>query len=279
MLVKRIYTALIMLAVFLLAVTQLPPFAMSVLVAVVFAAGAWEWAGLAGWDTRWVRMAFSLVFVGLCGGFVLTYHQDLISSSTAIRPVLGVACFAWLANALLVDSYPKLSFLWRASVTRALIGLFILGAGWLSLSYMVGLPNGWVLTTLFIIIVAASDVGAYFVGSTLGRNPLAPDVSPKKTIEGFWGGLLVVLGLAAVVWWLLPPEYAHIHPVEIFLIGIFCCGASVLGDLTISMFKRESGCKDSGTLLPGHGGLLDRLDSICGAAPFFALSLILVGYA
>lgn len=279
MLVKRIYTALAMMAVFLVAVTQLPPLAMSVLVAVVFAAGAWEWAGLSGWDERWVRMLFALVFVSLCAGYILAYHPDLIESSAAIRPILGIACFAWLANALLVDSYPKLSFLWRARVTRSVIGLFILGAGWLSLSYMVGLPNGWVLTTLFIVVVAASDVGAYFVGSTLGRKPLAPDVSPKKTVEGFWGGLLVVLGLASVVAWVLPPEYAHIHPVEIFLIGVFCCGASVLGDLTISMFKRESGCKDSGTLLPGHGGLLDRLDSICGAAPFFALSLILVGYA
>lgn len=279
MLVKRIYTALAMMTVFLIAVTQLPPLAMSVLVAVVFAAGAWEWAGLSGWDERWVRMLFALVFVSLCAGYILAYHPDLIESSAAIRPILGIACFAWAANALLVDSYPKLSFLWRARVTRSLIGLFILGAGWLSLSYMVGLPNGWVLTTLFIVVVAASDVGAYFVGSTLGRKPLAPDVSPKKTVEGFWGGLLVVLGLASVVAWVLPPEYAHIHPVEIFLIGVFCCGASVLGDLTISMFKRESGCKDSGTLLPGHGGLLDRLDSICGAAPFFALSLILVGYA
>ena len=279
MLVKRIYTALVMMGIFLAAVTQLSPLAMSILLAVVFAAGAWEWAGLSGWDAHWIRMIFSLVFVGLCTGVILVYHPDLVESSAAIRPVLGVACFTWLANAFLVESYPKLSFLWLARVTRSLIGLFVLGAGWLSLSYMVGLPNGWILTTLFIVVVAASDVGAYFVGSTLGRNPLAPDVSPKKTIEGFWGGLLVVLGLAAVVWWLLPPEYDHIHPVEIFLTGLFCCGTSVLGDLTISMFKRESGFKDSGTLLPGHGGLLDRLDSICGAAPFFALSLILVGYA
>ena len=75
-----------------------------------------------------------------------------------------------------------------------------------------------------------------------------------------------------------PPEFAHIHPVEVLLIGLFCSGASVLGDMTVSMLKRESGCKDAGSWLPGHGGLMDRLDSICGAAPFFALALILVGY-
>ena len=124
-----------------------------------------------------------------------------------------------------------------------------------------------------------ADIGAYFIGHALGKNPLVPDVSPAKTIEGLWGGLLGVFALGATVWWLLPPEYAHIHPAEVFLISLFCGGSSVLGDLTVSMFKRESGCKDSGSLLPGHGGLLDRLDSICGAAPFFALALILVGYA
>ena len=279
MLAQRVYTAIILMAVFLMAVTQLQSKAMSVLIAIVFAAGAWEWAGLSGWTTRLAKMIFSLGFVGLCLGFNLSGYSSLISNSSDIRPVLGVACFAWLATALLVESYPKLSFLWRGRITKSVIGLFVLGAGWLSLSYMVGLPNGWVLTTLFIVVVAASDVGAYFVGSSLGRNPLAPEVSPKKTVEGFWGGLIVVMTLAGAVLWALPPEYSHIHPVEIFLIGLFCCGASVLGDLTISMFKRESGFKDSGTILPGHGGLLDRLDSICGAAPFFALSLILVGYA
>ena len=278
MLVKRIYTALIMVGVFLVAVTQLSPGEMSVLVALVFAAGAWEWSALSGWSAWWARAIFSLGFIGLCSAVTIVYQPALLEGTSLIRPVLGVACFAWLANALLVDSYPKLSYLWRASITRAIIGLFVLSAGWLSLTYMLGLAHGWVLTTLFVFVVAASDVGAYFVGGLLGRNPLAPEVSPKKTVEGFLGGVLLVLALAALFWTQLPLEYAHIHPVEIFLIALFCCGAAVLGDLTVSMFKRESGIKDSGALLPGHGGLLDRLDSICGAAPFFSLSLILVGY-
>ena len=174
-----------MLAVFLVAVTQLPPLHVCPSCRCLCCGCL----GVGGFGLGYALGANG-VLSGICRP-VRWIHFDLPPgsdlSSTAIRPVLGVACFAWLANALLVDSYPKLSFLWRASVTRALIGLFVLGAGWLSLSYMVGLPNGWVLTTLFIIIVAASDVGAYFVGSTLGRNPLAPDVSPKKTIEGFWG--------------------------------------------------------------------------------------------
>jgi phosphatidate cytidylyltransferase len=262
-----------------LALLQLSPESVSLLFLAIAAAGAWEWAALAGWSSRLLRSLLVALFLGVCLYYTSIYAPDITSDAVSMRPVLGIACFAWLATAFLVLSYPKLSVLWRSSAVRGGMGIFVLGAGWLSLTFLVGLMHGWVLIILFVVTVAMADIGAYFIGHAWGKNPLAPDVSPAKTIEGLWGGLLAVIALGAVVWWLLPPEYAHIHPVEVFLISVFCGGSSVLGDLTVSMFKRESGCKDSGSLLPGHGGLLDRLDSICGAAPFFALALILVGYA
>ena len=279
MLVKRIYTALILISVFFVAVTQLSANMLSLAFAAVGAAGAWEWSALAGWTSRVTRVVFVITFASVCVAFAWVYGPNFAADVTLIRPILGLACFAWLVHALLVDSYPKLSFLWRSRLVRSLMGLFVLGAGWFSLSYVMYLSNGWLLVIMLVITVGAADVCAYFVGKAWGKNPLAPDVSPAKTIEGLWGGFLGVLSLAGLTWWLLPPAYAYIHPVEIFLIAAFCCSASVLGDLTVSMVKRESGCKDSGVLLPGHGGVLDRLDSICGTAPFFALSLILVGYA
>jgi phosphatidate cytidylyltransferase len=279
MLQKRIYTALTLVFGLTLSVFFLSADSMSLLFLAIAAAGAWEWAALAGWSSRGLRSFLVALFLGVCLYFTSVYAPSVTSDAVAMRPVLGVACFAWLAMAFLVLSYPKLSVLWRSSLMRSVMGIFVLGAGWLSLAFLVGLEHGWILVILFVLTVAVADVGAYFIGQTWGKNPLAPDVSPAKTIEGLWGGLLAVLALGAIVWWVLPPEYAHIHPVEVFLISLFCGGASVLGDLTVSMFKRESGCKDSGSILPGHGGLLDRLDSICGAAPFFALALILVGYA
>jgi phosphatidate cytidylyltransferase len=278
MLAKRIYTALFLAGGLVLALLQLSSDSISLLFLAIAAAGAWEWAALAGWTSRLMRAFLVALFLATCFYVTGVYAPDMTSDVALMRPVLGTACFGWLATAFLVMSYPKLAVLWRSALMRSLMGVFVLGAGWLSLAFLVALEHGWLIVLLFMFTVAVADVGAYFIGQAWGKNPLAPDVSPAKTMEGLWGGLISVFVVGAIVWWFLPPEYAHIHPAEVFLISLFSAGASVLGDLTVSMFKRESGCKDSGSLLPGHGGLLDRLDSVCGAAPFFALALILVGY-
>ena len=107
---------------------------------------------------------------------------------------------------------------------------------------------------------------------------MAPKVSPGKTWEGLWGGLAGVMLLTVIVVMKLPQHLSHLPVASLMLLGLALAGASVLGDLTISMVKRTSGVKDSGILLPGHGGLLDRIDSLCAAAPVFALGLILAGY-
>ena len=127
-----------------------------------------------------------------------------------------------------------------------------------------------------VATVVVADVGAYFFGRALGRHKLAPNVSPSKTWEGFWGGFVASGLLAALIWWVLPVELSHLSLQVILGLILSTALASVLGDLMVSMVKRESGHKDSGVLLPGHGGVLDRLDSICGAAPVFALGYMLV---
>jgi phosphatidate cytidylyltransferase len=131
---------------------------------------------------------------------------------------------------------------------------------------------------VLVVIVAASDIGAYFAGKTFGKHKMAPNVSPAKTWEGFWGGVAAAATLSLVLYAMLPAQVAHISMAAVAAITITTGLASVVGDLTVSMVKRESGVKDSGTLLPGHGGLLDRLDSLSGAAPVFALGLLLAGW-
>ncbi len=131
-----------------------------------------------------------------------------------------------------------------------------------------GFAHGPIAVLWLVLLVVAADVGAYFAGRGFGRHKLAPRVSPGKTWEGAAGGLALV---ALVAWWgaahfSLPPLSAVAFA---SLVGVF----SVIGDLTESMFKRAAGLKDSGTLLPGHGGLLDRLDSVTAAAPLYALGL------
>ena len=105
-----------------------------------------------------------------------------------------------------------------------------------------------------------------------------PMKMPVKTWEGFWGGMLCVAAMAVLLWYNLPPSHLHLGLGSLLALALATAGASVVGDLTVSLLKREVGLKDSGSLLPGHGGILDRLDSICGAAPVFTLGLLLVGY-
>lgn len=127
-------------------------------------------------------------------------------------------------------------------------------------------------------MVVTADIGAYFSGKTLGRHKLAPKVSPAKTWEGFWGGIVSCFALAVLVWYLLPASFEHLGLASVVTVFLATAMVSVVGDLVVSMVKRETGVKDSGSLLPGHGGVLDRLDSICGAAPVFALGLLLAGW-
>ena len=131
---------------------------------------------------------------------------------------------------------------------------------------------------VLVLLVAAADIGAYFTGRAFGRHALAPRVSPAKTWEGFWGGVGCAGVLAWGIWELLPVRLDHLSLVAALCVALATAFASVLGDLTVSMIKRFSGVKDSSSLLPGHGGLLDRLDSLCAAAPTFALGLLLVGF-
>ena len=140
------------------------------------------------------------------------------------------------------------------------------------------MPSGTELLILMVLAVALADIGAYFVGRRWGRHKLAIRVSPGKTWEGFFGGVASVVVLTCIVAYMLPQHMAHLSLVTVTLLGLAVAGASVLGDLTVSMVKRESGVKDSGRLLPGHGGLLDRIDGLCAAAPVFGLGLLLAGY-
>lgn len=278
MLKQRILTAIVLAALFLAAVIGLSPTWLAVVFGLAAMAGAWEWSLLAGLSARWQRMAFCLVLAGLlvAGWFVC----DLAGSASRelVQPWLGVACFFWSVAMLLVESYPGTSWLWRSRLLRTLMGLLIIFSAWLALVYLDTLKNGPLLIILLVVAVAAADIGAYFSGRRWGRHKLAPHVSPGKTWEGLWGGLVAVMLVTFLVWGNLPAAYSHLEIAALALLGLAVAGASVLGDLTVSMVKRTSGVKDSGAMLPGHGGLLDRIDSICGAAPVFALGLMLMGY-
>ena len=271
-------TGLIMAGLFLGAIRFLPTTGIAVFFGALVLAGGWEWSRLAGWESPLARGLF--VAVLLIALVLLFFHCELDATPTRerVQPVLGLACLWWSFALLWVKSYPGSAAMWSNRFMRSTMGLLILAPAWTAAMYLLSYPRGGGLMVILVLVVAAADIGAYFAGKNLGKHKMAPAVSPAKTWEGFWGGALAVAVIGILLWYLLPVRGAHISLPAVLAVVLATSMASVVGDLTVSMVKRESGTKDSGSLLPGHGGVLDRLDSLSGAAPVFALGLLLAGW-
>lgn len=267
-----------MALVFLGAVLFLPIPTLALAFAVVVALGAWEWAPLAGLQRALSRALFVAVVVAGCGALYVYLSLADSPRRDEVQPLLGVACLWWCFALLWVRSFPGSAVLWNSRPMRLLMGLMVLLPAWVAAVYLLSFQRGGVLMATLVLLVATADIGAYFAGKRFGRHGLAPAVSPAKTWEGFWGGVVCVILVTLVIWSILPVQFDHVSVGAAIAVGLATALTSVLGDLTVSMVKRESGVKDSSSLLPGHGGLLDRLDSLCGAAPTFALGLLLAGY-
>lgn len=276
---QRIVTAVIAIGLVLLALWLLPTLVLAWLFAPLLLVGAWEWAGLAGYG----RIA-SGVYVAAIGGSLFV-AWTLLWNLAAFAVVLALSACWWGLAAVAVWRYPAgllaLAETGRApawiAVQRALEGLVIIApAFYVLLRLHANARSGvaWILTLL--LLIWSADSGAYFAGRAVGRHKLAPQVSPGKTWEGVAGGLFAALCLEAVVaHWGFGLGSGRLA--AFLCIVVVVAAFSVVGDLTISVFKRRAGVKDSGSLFPGHGGLLDRLDSLFAAAPLFVLGLKLVG--
>ncbi|MDG2046661.1 MAG: phosphatidate cytidylyltransferase [Halioglobus sp.] len=278
MLRQRVFTALIMAALFCAAIAYFPLPLLAVLLAILVGLGAWEWSRLSGWEHTLARALYVLVILAALGIIYVYCQLGGIPPRDEVQPLLGLACLWWAFALLWVKSFPHSAVFWRSMGMRSAMGALILVPGWMSSVYLLSFTDGEILMVAMVLVTATADIGAYFTGRRFGKHKLAVSVSPSKTWEGFWGGLAACGLLALILWILLPGHVAHIALASVLLITIMTALASVIGDLTVSMVKRESGVKDSGSLLPGHGGVLDRLDSLCGAAPVFALGVLLVDW-
>ena len=278
MLKQRVLTALLLVGTFLAGVYYLPLPILAAAFAIVVGLGAWEWAPMAGLHA--LPQSVLYVAVVLAGAFALYRYAGYGDAvlSEQVQPVLGGACLWWCFALLWVRSFPASASLWGSRAMRLLMGLLILLPAWFAAVYLLHMEGRGAVMVVLVMVVAAADIGAYFTGRRFGRHALSPSVSPGKTWEGFWGGVLSAALLGVLLWTLLPERFDHLSLVAAVMIALSTALASVLGDLTVSMVKRQSGVKDSSSLLPGHGGLLDRLDSLCAAAPTFALGLLLVGF-
>ncbi len=268
MLKQRIITALIMLPVALAGFFWLQGGGFALFIAAVVCVGAWEWARLAGLERQAQRLGYAgAVALLLLGLYLLPQLAGL---------VLVLAVLWWLAAIGLVLGYPASSRAWRALPVRLAIGLLILLPAWQGLLLLKQWPEGNSLILAVMLLVWTADIGAYFSGRRFGRRKLAVQVSPGKSWEGLYGGLAACLLLTVLVG--LYRDWAARELLLALLGAALVVLISVVGDLTESMFKRQAGIKDSSNLLPGHGGVLDRIDSLTAAVPMFAVLLWLHGW-
>lgn len=274
MLKQRVITALVLAVVFLGVLFGLESRWFAFLSSAALLIGAWEWGRLS--SLGYLGSTLYAAFIGLLIGFAygaLGFYEFGVNPEL-LKPLLLSGCIWWAVAMLWIQGYPSSAILWGSSYARMLMGLFVLLPAWLGLNWLVILPGGQWLVILVILTVACADIGAYFAGRTFGRRKLAPQVSPGKTFEGFAGGVLLVLAINGTIIALNPSQ--HQLWLQWSLIAFATALASVLGDLQESMVKRHRGVKDSGTILPGHGGILDRIDSLTAALPVFALLYLLL---
>lgn len=282
MLKSRVITALILIPLVIAALFLLPPLPFAIMIIAVCMLAAWEWGQLAGLGAPAQRIMLAV----LCGvGLAALYWSVYISPlPMLVNPIVAgflLASLGWWCLALLmVLFYPASAQFWHKSYLLRLIfgvltivpffwGMLVLRQyGFQENSYT---GAWWLLYVMFL--VWGADSGAYAFGRLFGKHKLAPKVSPGKTLEGMIGGLATSALLAWLFSLYIP---LHISLNTLLICSVLAVLASVLGDLTESMFKREAGIKDSGHLIPGHGGVLDRIDSLTAAIPIFACLVFLV---
>ncbi|MCU4675739.1 phosphatidate cytidylyltransferase [Catenovulum sp. 2E275] len=276
---KRILTALILLPLALIAIFELPLIPFAIFTAIVMSIGAWEWGPFIGFCNKRRRVVLMGALVGSMFGFAklsgLIDYGQINLYQPQVETALWISLAWWALALLLVVTYPKSSRYWRGlRWIKGLFGLFTLLPAWLAINiiranqYELDVQNGaWLLLYVFALVWAA-DIGAYFAGKAFGKRKLMPNVSPGKTLEGFAGG--VVASTTLIFLALQTPLFVGHNGLEVVLISLAVVFSSVLGDLLESMLKRQAGIKDSGTILPGHGGVLDRIDSLTAALPVFA---------
>lgn len=277
MLLPRVLTAIVLIALVAAALFGLNGLPFKLVALVLPVLGAWEWAGLFACTSR-QRTVYSGAMLLL--GLVVTF---LPIPTWLWDSVMILASIFWLLVAPL-----WLFFHWKVNnkVLALFLGALLLFAAWQGIIrwHIDGVDaadsGGWILLRLMAVVWIA-DSAAYFAGRAFGRHKLAPQISPGKTWEGAAGALLAV---TVYIGWLIigkgqaPESMSFISYLLLFLVGLLLTTVSIVGDLLESLFKRQAGVKDSGRLLPGHGGMLDRVDSliavlaVAGAVQPFVLS-------
>lgn len=273
MLKQRVLTAIVLVPLVVAALFHLSVPWISLLFGVFIAAAAWEWAELSGLRSLFARIAYvsCLLLFGVLGMSVIPYQDGAVAS------FLAAAALWWLwASVDLISRSDVARGMFATLPGRIVGGFLVLVPLWIASVYLLSTDADKPRMLLFVfVLVWVADTAAYFAGTVMGRTRLAPHISPGKTVEGVAGGVLAVVLLA----WLCGTIIWNFEGTRLMLwtgLAVLTALFSVAGDLTESKLKRIAGVKDSGKLLPGHGGVLDRIDALTAAVPVFALGTILL---
>ena len=268
---QRVLTALLLAPLAIAAVLYLPSSVFMALVAVLLLAGIWEWGLLAGLRKTTHRAAVVAFNALLLAGLAWADWAALARDLSIVGAVWWLLAALWLTRPEIGRQRNRGNTLIKLGIGSLLIVPAWCGAALLH----AGQPDGPAWLLYAVMLVWAADTFAYFIGSRIGGAKLCPSISPGKTWAGFWGGLLGVMFIATVATGLLGVEWQLWW--QMACLALLTGLVAVLGDLFESLMKRQAGAKDSGDLLPGHGGALDRLDSLMAALPVFALGKLWLG--
>ena len=293
---QRIITALIMLPAAIFAIFFLPLETFCRVVAVIVLIGFWEWTGFITKMNFFYRVSYVLISAALMwivykyslpidywnGWMIPQEFNELFQLRDLALLSLILGCVCWIFALVLVVIFPTLSQSLVSNIFyMAIIGWLILIPTWVALTGLrsIGIAfdfhRGSELLLFALCLVWAADTGAFVAGKLLGKHKLAPHVSPKKTWEGVFGGALLACLVVFIA--IKTLSISNNHFFGLAILTVIVVTFSVIGDLTESIFKRLSGLKDSGHILPGHGGILDRIDGLTAAMPLCILGFAILG--
>ncbi|MGH8549694.1 MAG: phosphatidate cytidylyltransferase [Methylococcales bacterium] len=285
MLLARVITASILAPLIIWAVIGLSNDWFSIAWALVVALCAWEWSKLSGLQTIVTQTLYVLaVMVGLLPFWYWTdivanianfYEDSDILKYSLVVDWFGIpAVVFWIIASVVLKNNERNLLKSRPSVTvRLAVGWFMLVAAWVFFVRL-RIYHGYEFVLFLLLLIWAADVLAYFVGRACGKTKLSPLISPGKTIAGMYGALAA--GLAMAIALVFYNNFRPAIKIDFILLSLITVHISIYGDLAISLAKRWRGVKDSGNLLPGHGGMLDRLDSLIAAIPVFYTGIMLI---
>ena len=271
MLFQRVITSIVLLLIILGSVFSLSENLFSLFIGFVISIAIWEWSALAGLSSLYGRVAYLLTMIAV---MFISLHMPLpvfISFSSGL--------VFWVIAFLLVCIFPAGGKIWGKIPILLFAGLPLFIPGWLAFTWLRSQEHFAFHVLLLVGLVASADIGAFFSGKKFGRLPLSPSVSPNKTWEGFVGGLLASGLLISLVTISLISRATEVNIqlwLKYLLSALLVASFSVVGDLFESMIKRFRQVKDSGTILPGHGGMLDRIDGLNAGAPIYTLLVLLL---